>query len=85
MKGFVNDLVALVGGRNGNGINSSELGVRSSEAKIQSGNGKKHVGQFINKVTKGVKKKDMMAPVSKLSGQRPEKVIPMGEEDFKQF
>jgi hypothetical protein len=42
-------------------------------------------GQFINKVTNGVKKKDVKAPVSKLSRHKPEQIIPMEEGSFKEF
>jgi methyl-accepting chemotaxis protein len=89
MKGFVGELAAVVGGQNG--INSSELGVRppagragSSETKIQGGAGKRQVGQFVNRVTNGVRKKDVKVH-PKAMEPRPDHVIPMGEGDFKEF
>lgn len=88
MKGFVGELVILVGGRNGNGKNSLEFGVRSSEIKGSGGNGKKHVGQFVNKVTKGVKKQEVKIPVSNLNPHHKDKVeqiIPMEEGNFKEI
>ncbi len=90
MKWFVGELVALVGGRNG--INSSEFGVRppagragGSETKRNNGNGKKHGGQFVSKVTHGEKKKDVKIPVSNQKEPKPDQVIPMEEADFKEF
>jgi len=84
MKGFVGELAAVVGGRNG--INSSEFGVRSSETKKPggNGNGRRHVGQLVSRVTSGVKKKDLKIH-PKAMEPRPDHVIPMGEGDFKEF
>jgi len=86
MKGFVSELVELVGSKNGNGIrNSSEFGGRSPERKKPDGNGKGRVGQYVNKVMDGIKKKDVKLAVPKAREARPDQVIPMEEGDFKEF
>jgi len=85
MKGFVAELVAVVGGRNGNGISTNaDFGMRSAESKKPGGNGKRHVGQLVSRVTSGVKKKDVKIH-PKAMEPRPDHVIPMGEGDFKEF
>ena len=95
MKGFVSELVALVGGSNGNGISTNAefarlpdgQGLRNAELKKLGGdgNGKRHVGQFINKVTQGVKKREAKVPTAILKEPKPEQVIPMEEGNFKEF
>jgi methyl-accepting chemotaxis protein len=84
MKGFVGELMTLVGGRNG--TNSSEFVVRSSEKKIAggNGNGKRHVEQLAGRVTNGVRKKDVKVAGSNLR-PKPEQIIPMEEGSFKEF
>jgi len=84
VKEFVGELVALVGGRNGNGINSSEFGAGSSETKRTNGNGKKQAGQFVSRVTNGAEKKDVKIHPRAME-PKPGHVIPMGEGDFKEF
>jgi len=98
MKGFVSELVALVGGRNGNGIASvgaiHESPVRGSEIRKSDGNGKRHVGlpvrstqtsRFVARVTDGAKKKDAKVPALIQKEPKPEQVIPMEEGNFKEF
>ncbi|MDI6762194.1 MAG: methyl-accepting chemotaxis protein [Thermodesulfobacteriota bacterium] len=93
MKGFVGELAAVVGGRNG---------ITNAESRKPGGNGKKHVGlpvrstqtglpvhgtqtcQFVSRVTSGVKKKDVKIH-PKAMEPKPDHVIPMGEGDFKEF
>jgi methyl-accepting chemotaxis protein len=83
MKGFVSQLLALVEGRNGNRIRSSEFGVQSSEIlqKQRTGAGLRRV------VKKPFKNEDVKKTVihSKAMEVRPEKVIPLEEGDFKEF
>ncbi len=88
IKGFVMELVALVGGKNGNGVSANRgFGVRNVESRKPgvNGNGKRHVGQLSNKVTKGVKKQDVKIPVPHPIVQKPEQVIPLEEGSFKEF
>jgi|GEM_PF-3473274 len=97
MKGYVGELMALVGGRNGNGMASvgaiHESPVRGSEIRKSDGNGKRHVslpvhgtqtGLFVAKAAHGVKK-DVRIPASIQKEPKPEHVIPMEKEDFKEF
>ncbi len=86
MKGFVSELVALVGGSNGNGISrSAEFGMRNVESRRANGNGKRHVGHLVNKVTHGVKKREAKVPAAILKEPKPEQVIPLEEGSFKEF
>ena len=86
MKGFVNELVVLVGSNNGNGtISNAEFGVRNSELKKSGGNGKRHVGQYVRKVVNGGKKQDGKSSIPKIPEVKPDQVIPMEEGKFKEF
>ena len=84
MKGFVKELVAVVGGNGkGNGLNHSPAsGVRSSEAHkpypfdISAGR------QFDGLIKKPG---EMEMRNGKMKKVRPEQVIPMEEKDFKEF
>ncbi len=96
MEGVVAELMALIGGRNGNGVQSPESRVRNLEIrKSGNGNGKKHVslpaedsgkaGQLMHKVTSGIKRKALQIPKTALKEPSPEQVIPMEEGNFKEF
>jgi methyl-accepting chemotaxis protein len=87
MKGFVGELVAMVGGRSGSGL------VSERESTHNGGNGG-HVGALIHHPKFDVKKaqaapvkkgKEMKVPVPKGKEVKPDQVIPMGEADFKEF
>ena len=80
MKGFVVELMALVGGRSGNGVRSLE--VRRSGGN---GNGRRHVGELVDRVTGGVKNKKVEVSPVVSKGPKPEEVIPMEEASFKEF
>jgi len=88
MRELVGELVALVGGRNGNGISTNaDFGLRNAQLKKpgSNGNGKRQVGEFVNRVIQGVKKKDVKGPAAILKEPKPEQVIPMEEGSFKEF
>ena len=81
MKGYVGELMALVGGnKNGNGMRRSEM-----RRPGGNGNGKRHVGQFVAKMVPGAKKREAKAPIAIPKEPRPEHVIPMEEGGFKEF
>ena len=87
MKGFVSQLMALVGGRNGNGAVSMEeprhIGaghVPKSMIHHQPGAGNGKGFTVPARKTKGVG-----VPSPRAKGVRPEQVIPLEEGDFKEF
>jgi len=89
MKGFVSELVALVGGANGNVIKNSEFHVGAiHELPLRSSGTKKMSGLSVSKGKQpaSIKKSgEMKAPVSKKKGVKPEEIIPLDEGDFKEF
>jgi len=87
MKGFVNELVVLVGSRNGNGF------VSGMAQPHQDANGR-HGGAISHHPETDLKKgqaslmkrgKEMKVVVPKAREMKPDEVIPMEEEDFKEF
>jgi methyl-accepting chemotaxis protein len=85
MKGFVGDLMALVGGR-GNGAGSASAPLHDGSRK------KKSNGSGLGHQLKAGVKKALAAPEREIkmntpdAGKvRPDQVIPLGEEDFKSF
>jgi methyl-accepting chemotaxis protein len=82
MKGYVSVLRALVDGGSGNGRKEgSEFGVRSSEAK-----GMDHIASSKWKdAPSSNKSKKPKVPIHRGREIRPDQVIPMTEEDFKEF
>ncbi len=93
MKGYVSELMALVGGRNGNGVSSNadfarpdQVGrLRIAELRKSGGNGKKSASRLVARVTNGAKKKEAVMPASIQKELKPEQVIPMGDGSFKEF
>jgi len=83
MKGFVEELMALVGKRDGNGwIGTKETVGQRFEVKKIGGNGGKHLEKVVSKIG-GLTKKDN----GKFSKKEavPKQVIPLEEGDFKEF
>ena len=88
MKGFVAELVALVGGSNGNGVSANgNIGFRKVGLRKvgENGNGRRHVGQLVKKGVEKVRDKEVRVSAEVLNKPKPEDIIPMEENTFKEF
>jgi methyl-accepting chemotaxis protein len=88
MKGFVAELVALVGGSNGNGVSANgNIGFRKVGLRKvgEDGNGRRHVGQLVKKGVEKVRGKEVRVSAEVLNKPKPEDIIPMEENTFKEF
>ena len=83
MKGFVGELTALVGGSGNGGSRNADFGLRNAEPKKpgEKGGG---IGKVIPAFVKKGKEQAKPAPAVAHKASA-EKVIPMGESDFKEF
>jgi methyl-accepting chemotaxis protein len=91
MKGFVAELMNLVGGSNGNGVEKSRLDSEAGSfqakkpGKYENGNGKKKGKELLGRVSQSlVKRKGVGVPPGEFKKLKPEEVIPM-EGDFREF
>lgn len=84
MKGFVSELIALVGGRNGNGMSSLEGKVlKNIQIEKTGGNGGKGIREVVSKIG-GITRKKENGKFSKKE-TLPSEVIPLEEGSFKEF
>jgi len=91
MKGFVVELMTLVGGSNGNGVEKSRLDSEAGSfqvkkpSKYENGNGKKKGKELLGRVSQSLaKRKGVGVPPGEFKKLKPEEVIPM-EGDFREF
>ncbi|MGC8810704.1 MAG: methyl-accepting chemotaxis protein [bacterium] len=83
MKGFVNELIALVGGKNGNGLgNIVKSAGKDFKVEKMGGNGGNRLDKVVSKFG-GLKKKDNGKFFKKEIA--PNEVIPLEESSFKEF
>jgi methyl-accepting chemotaxis protein len=86
MKGFVSQLIALVGGRNSKGTVSKKEARRSGAGPVQDSVNRHQPGAGSGKrLTLPGKKTKEIVPSFRTKGVSPEQVIPLEEGDFKEF
>lgn len=84
MKGFVSELIALVGGRNGNGMSSLEGKVlKNIQIEKTGGNGGKGIREVVSKIGGITRKKENGKFLKKET--LTSEVIPLEEGSFKEF
>lgn len=90
MKKYVADLIALVESRNGNdlAVSKENYGIYNEgfEKLVGNGNGKRHVGQFANRVKMRLKNRmDLNSKMNINEEPKPDQIIPLGDVNFKEF
>jgi methyl-accepting chemotaxis protein len=89
LRGYVAELMALVNGRNGNGVSADgNIGLRNAESgkSGKEGNGKRrHLGQLIKKGPEIPQGKGAKGPTETLKKAKPEDILPMEENNFIDF
>ncbi len=86
LKNFVSELLTLVNGRS-NGDVVKDLESASSDLEMESGNGGdgKHGGKLLSRFSKSIRENKLNNHRISFNKQRPQEIIPLEEESFKEF